>query len=940
VLKSVIVLIALALAVPITVLAASRSTPEADAARVLPGPRLTGPADDANVQAAPVFTWDRVRGAAKYEFQLSADSAFRSVVTGGSIDTLNKAVTLDRALADGDYYWRVRAINKSDDAGRWSAARSFTKRWSSRPTLLAPTDESVVNYPSQPLLLRWDPVPHAVKYIVTVAADPALASQVLGSASSPVETVGTVLATGGTLDPGQYWWAVTPVDAVGHRGARSAVNSFRWAWPSATSVQVTDLNPDPRVYDPQFSWDRVAGGARYEVEVNSSQDFAGGSKVCCSDTTIGTSLSPTKLFPNNTYYWRLRAIDPHGKAGVWNVGAPFQKSYDPVTPSIPNLALRSNTGSLAAGATTDSPIVTWDAVPGAASYDVQVVPYVLGGCNWAAPTWQLATATTAWTALATGGATPAPPNFPTTENDGLVSGKSFCARVRARTGMSTNGTRVFSEWSYLGGIAGPAFTYNAPAGPVSSSGVTMAASDYLQPILGSVTPRTPLFTWKHITGACGYFVVVAKDAEFTTILDVARTKIPAYAPRSVGGPLTYPDESTSYYWAVVPVVGTPCDDVFSVIGNNNPQSFRKESTPPAPDSPAPGADVTEPPTFRWSGAEGARDYRLQVAHDPNFGSVIDDVVTASTAYTSSSTYPADALLYWRVRANDETGIGLRWSAVQTFRRRLPAPVVGDNPVSGERIPVFSWDPVPGAVSYDLSLEEPDGDNVLFSNLPSTVAVPTKAYGLGTWQWRVRANFPAAFNGIAAGPFSARRPFTRFMNPPTGGQVTREGGAVVLRWDSSFGLAKNYRVEFSRTNSFRTRFEAKSVDNTAYAPTLGSTEFQDGGSIYWRVAAVDSGGNTGGWATGRVGLLRRMVVTASGVAQRRTRSVVEVRATNVKGRAVRRARVTLRGAGVRARKRTSRRGIARFRVRPRARGRILVRVDKRGYRPGSAAVAVF
>jgi hypothetical protein len=939
VLRNILVLlVALALAVPLTVLAAGPRAP-AESARALPAPAPTGPDDDANVQAAPVFTWTAVRRAAKYEFQLSADSGFRSIVTGGSVDTLNNAYTLAKALPDGTYHWRVRAVSAGDRAGRWSSARSFTKRWSDRPALLAPGDGSTVEYPQEPLLLKWEPVPRAVKYVVTIAADPALASQVVGTAANPVEVVGAAYAPETTLDPGQYWWAVTPVNAVGHRGVRSAIGSFTWDWPSTTSSQVHDLNADPRVYDPRFSWNRVAGAARYEVEVNSSSDFAAGSKVCCTDTTVGTSLSPAKLFPNNTYYWRMRAMDRAGKAGVWNEGAAFQKTFDPVSPTVPGLALRSNVGALLPGSSTDSPIVTWNTVPGAASYDVQVVPYEAAGCNWSDPVWASATAVTAWTPLAAGGDSPVPPKSPTVETDRLVNGATYCTRVRARTGTTTDGSRVFSEWTYLGGLAGPAFTYVAPPGPVATTKKTIAAGDYLAPATGSVASSTPLFTWKHVAGACGYFIVVAKDAEFTTIVDVARTKVPAYAPRKATVPLTYADESTSYYWAVLPVVGTPCSDVFSVVSENSPHAFRKESAPPTPLAPSAGADVTGTPTFSWAAAEGARDYRLQVAHDSSFGNLIDDVVTAGTAYTSSSTYPADALLYWRVRANDETNTGLNWSATQTFRRRLPAPSVGANPDSGERVPILSWDPVPGAVSYDFSLEEPDGDTSVFSDLPATVAVPVRVYGLGVWQWRVRANFPAGSHSTTAGPFSARRSYTRYMNPPTGARVTREDGALVLRWDPSFGLAKEYKVEFSQSNGFGRLFDTKRVDNNAYAPTLTGSGYTDGGPLYWRVAAVDEGGNDGGWATGRVGLLRRMNVSAFGLLHRGARGVLSVTVTDARAHAVRGARVTVSGAGVRARKRTSRRGAATFRVRPRARGTLRVRVDKSGFRPGAAAVSI-
>ena len=947
-LKSLLVLVALALAAPITALALDWPEPAADAARALPAPRLTGPDDDANVQAAPIFKWAKVRRAAKYEFQLSADSGFRSIVTGGSVDTYNNAFTLDDSLPDGDYYWRVRAISAKDAAGRWSAGRSLTKRWSARPTLLTPTDEKVINYPSDPFLLRWEPVPHAVKYIVTVAADPALATQVIGSANNPVETVGTALSPSGSLEPGQYWWAVTPVDAVGHRGVRSVIGSFRWQWPSGTNLQVENLSSVANEYEPKFSWDRVPGAASYEVEVNSAQDFAPGSKVCCTDKSIGTSLAPKKVFPNNIYYWRVRAVNPDGKAGVWNLGPTFNKAFNP---SIPNLHLRNNLSDSSA-LSTDSPIIDWDPVPGAASYDVEVVPYEdvtpLNGiddplCNRGNPDWEVTTATTAWTPLATGGDSPIFNKSDTNEpNNRLRDGDSYCVAVRARAATSTSAQRVTSGWTYLNGDNAPGFKYTAHA--VSAGTPVMTVFDYLSPVspVGgpvTVTPRMPLFTWKHIDGACGYFIIVAKDVDFTTIVDVARTRIPAYAPRKSGSPLVYPDESTLYYWAVIPVLGGACDSYSPQL--NAPQNFRKDSVPPSVLAPPHDADVTDQPTFSWGATEGARDYRLQVALDPSFGSVIDDAVTSSTAFTSFTTYPADSQLYWRVRANADNSpdVGLNWSPTRTFRRRLLSPVVGANPESDERVPVMTWNPVPGAISYDVSIEEPDGDANVFSNLRTTVATPTKVFGLGTWQWRVRANFPTENGRATAGPFSARHPFTRFMNPPTGARITRDNGSLVLDWDPSFGLAKEYKVEFSESSSFRTRLDSKRVDNAGYAPTMTTSGFQNGGPLYWRVAAVDEGGNVGGWASGKVGLLRKMTVQASGILRRGRKTVLQVRVTNAKNRVVKDVRVTLRGVGVRGRKRTGKKGIARFKVKPKARGNVRVRADKRGFRPGSAVVRV-
>ena len=61
------------------------------------------------MDAVPAFSWRRVGRAARYEFQLSADARFRSTLA--SFDSLNTSASVDKTLFDGDYYWRVRAID-------------------------------------------------------------------------------------------------------------------------------------------------------------------------------------------------------------------------------------------------------------------------------------------------------------------------------------------------------------------------------------------------------------------------------------------------------------------------------------------------------------------------------------------------------------------------------------------------------------------------------------------------------------------------------------------------------------------------------------------------------------------------------------------------------------------------------------------------------------
>ena len=127
-----------------------------------------------------------------------------------------------------------------------------------------------------------------------MATEPTLSSLVLhdSGSTSAVSTAATSLTSPAMLTPGSYFWSVTPVDARGNKGAPSAVASFSWAWPSATTPTVQDVVAAPEVFDPQFSWTPVAGAARYEVEVNTTPDFATGSKVCCSGSTIATTRVP------------------------------------------------------------------------------------------------------------------------------------------------------------------------------------------------------------------------------------------------------------------------------------------------------------------------------------------------------------------------------------------------------------------------------------------------------------------------------------------------------------------------------------------------------------------------------------------------------------------------------------------------------------------------
>jgi hypothetical protein len=845
-------------------------------------PSPVSPGGGSVVQHLPVFGWTPVRGADSYEFQIAADPGFKS--DANRLVTANTRATLTESMPNGTYWWHVRALSKGGAVSGWSSARSVTKRWSAAVRLAWPRPGATVDFPNTPLTLRWAPVPGAAKYLVSFGTsrddapnpnptDKDCNSLVGGRA---VETAGTSYtenvtpALGADGQAKDYYWSVTPLDAERNRGNESVCASFRWRWPSATKVTnpPTNLRPEqdtnrPRTLDPQFSWEPVPGAARYEVDINSSQDFSPGSRVCCSKPVAGTSIAPTHVFRDNTYYWRVRPINADGNAGVWSPADPtteaqFEKVFDrapePGQPSIVNLHLRDNNNpSLPAGAATSAPLVVWDPVPGAASYFVEVVPFTDGFCDWTARSshWQVQTAVTAWSPLGAKHSGPVPfPSRVSLGSDGgtqLTPGMSYCARVRARADRDEKGNEVQGDFSYLGGGNAPSFTFTNWSG--SATRGYLSPSDYGQVrdrvTSATVSTTTPFLTWQPSKGT-SWYVIVAKDPDFHTIIDYAFTQVPVYAPRRGSRPLTYPDETTQYYWAILPAqllngqqaVGDPLQAAAA--------TFQKQSN--APTLKGPTRDRGDQLVFAWSAAPDARKYHLQVSRDANFGNVLDDVTTDSVSYTSNKSYPADVKLYWRVRAETEDGVGLAWSPAASFTRQWPAPALLKNASSGDEIPTVRWSSVVGAVVYDLHVEQPNNGSKDFNGLRSAATTPTRMTGTGNFRWKVRAEFASGSGSPTPGPYSKWLRFTRTIGKPHGLRVSVGTRALFFSWASKPG-ARRYTLEVARHPDFRSKVESARTDETSYAPALGGG-YRGGGLFYWRVAAVDDGGNKGAFTKAR------------------------------------------------------------------------------------------
>jgi hypothetical protein len=728
----------------------------------------------------------------------------------------------------------------------------------------------------------------------------------------------------------------------------------------------------------------VPGAIGYEVEVSTSSEFAGGSRVCCpvsflnGVTSISTSYTPEVVLQNNNqYYWRVRAIDPSKNAGVWNVGPQFSKSFDNVLPTVRNLRMVDNPFPGEGAFETSVPIVAWDPVPGASAYEVEVAPFVAGpqppgGCQWTSNTghWRSTTAATAWTPLGTGWNGIKPYSSPMNVSFDfaiLAEGGAYCVRVTALDRPSDiTSPHVRSVESYLpapvpGQPAEPAFIWTGQAaGAACSPGCNAGAlgeNDYLLPVRGTTTPRMPYFRWNHLAGYESYFVLVSKDPDFTNLVDYAFTQVNAYAPRSQLGSRTYPDETNLYYWAVLPATGANGGGVTTAPQFSAPAPFHKQSIPPGIVGPTDGTVFSGPARFQWSPAEAARRYRLQVSKDPTFvdANLVENILTDSTAYTAEKTYEADTNLYWRVRADDESGTGLTWSATRTMRKSLPAPVPDpSNPTIGDLIPTWKWGLVQGAISYDVEVVLPNGATNLFMRLPSRAFTFTGMRGPGIWKWRARANFPQVdLFQPTVGPWSVLSEFKRTITEPT--NLSDEFGErrLVFRWDPKLG-AVNYRVQVSTRSDFAIPFDTATTDIPRWSSRLMQPPYTTGGTFYWRVAAADhSVLNAGDYSGARAFTLPAVpatpvTITSTPPATQTTLKLIRMGARGypVKGRRVAvtirvknratlapiaGARVRASGAGITPRtKTTGLNGRVRFYIKATRLGRVTFRATKSGY----------
>ncbi len=356
------------------------------------------------------------------------------------------------------------------------------------------------------------------------------------------------------------------------------------------------------------------------------------------------------------------------------------------------------------------------------------------------------------------------------------------------------------------------------------------------------TPTTLPLQWNPVGGADTYRLQVATDSTFASGIVVDDSTLTATS--DTVGPL---QNGTRYFWHVR-AKNTLGSGPYSATWN-----FTTLLTPPpAPvlQSPPDGAvNVSLIPTLTWSAALTASSYRLQVALDSLFVTVVVDDSTITGTSRQIGQLLSNTTHYWHVRGKNTGGSGPYSARFHfTTTQAPPAPFLVSPPDSALRLsatPTFVWRQVAGATSYNLQIAtEPTFASPIVndSTITDTVkTVPPLPFGTAL-RWRVRAR-----NASGSGDFSTIRMFTVMLEPP--GMPVQVAPAnnlldapvtIPIRWNRT-PLAAGYELQIALDTLMTTLFRDTTVVDTVVIVNVLPSR-----AHYWRLRAFNIENTYGPW----------------------------------------------------------------------------------------------
>jgi large repetitive protein len=761
---------------------------------LLAPPGVVSPLNGALDQpVAPTLRWSPVPGASQYLVQMAKNTTFKPAITQNitSADSVQPGTLAN----DSVYYWRVSARNANGDTSIYPGTPwSFRTKFAT-PVLLLPVNgagNQVVN-PS----LSWYAVSNASSYRLQVSDDPGFPGTVFDDA-----TITTTSRQVGPLNGSKtYYWRLSATNVGGTSTSNwSEVWSFTTridtpATPSLTSPANNAVDVD---FSPTLQWSQTSGAAFYTVQMAFNPQFT---NLAYERTPlIATSHQVGPLIPDTVYYWRVRGINQTATAtGPFSTVWSFRTRLD--TPSVPALISPASR----AMAQSISPNLKWNTARAAAWYRVQL------STDSYFPTIIFDTTIVRDTSLQIGPA--------------LQNGNR----------LSNNATYY---WRVISGNRLATSSYSMPFNFTT----VIATPELTMPVNGAANQTTNglEFRWSPVVGARLYEFRLATDSALKYL--VAIDTLLAATSKTVSGLSV----STRYYWQV-----TARSDS-NGITRSAPWTFSTLVTVPAvPQLTSPLNSAINTPTslvFQWGSAIGANTYRLQIATDTAFATVVYDYPTLTATSYQVQSLAYNTTYYWRVSAangNGSSAFSPAWKFTVTVpvpaQPYLAAPVDGAMDIS---LPVtLAWGQTSGAASFRVRISTAaDFSSIAYDTTTSLNSVTVGGIAAGVKHyWQVTAQNGGGSTSSSVWNFTTRVsiPTIPVLISPLEGALNTSP-ALVLSWSGGSG-ASAFHLQIARDSLFQLLVLN---DSTVTSPSRTISPPLDGLTRYfWRVRAFNIGGST-------------------------------------------------------------------------------------------------
>lgn len=592
--------------------------------------------------APVVLTWSDVPGAVTYQVDISSTPGFSDIVW--SSEVVQAIAVPDTLLPDGQYWWRVKAVDQAGTVGLSSDVARFSKTW---PNTIAGTSLSAA--PGGPAVshvflnpyMTWAAVPGAATYDVELASADQFAAPAFTAVN--LHQPFTSPATVGALPNASYRWRVRARDPQKNPGPWTVASSFTKGWVAPTQVFPADGAATHSLY---VTWQPVEGAQAYEVQMSNISNNFTGDNLKVAGTTSATGFAPTlneqtaKSLATGNVFWRVRPVID-GAFGAWSPQR--QIVWGGAAAPTPEAVLYS-TGDTDSGL---SPQLTWTPVAGANVYRVEIAT----DPAFSNIVESQITTATGWSSRA-----PLPDN---------QLGSGYHWRVFWGNGVAENSI----VWD-------PAVSDPPTATFRKQTRVVLGAAAG-----GQLVSEPPLLTWGHVPGIARYEVELSSDGRF----DPGTTRTAqVFGLGVVPGSMTDGDKRLpdgTWSWRVRAVDGGGRGQTWSPVG-----SFTLTSARPDQKLPGAGSKVVYSPLVTWASVPGACAYEVQVSADPSFKDQTEPHVTAQTAMVPpKGVVSTPGRHYWRVRADYCGDIKGQWSPTRDFRSVFP--------------PSFNLNSIPGKVDF-------------------------------------------------------------------------------------------------------------------------------------------------------------------------------------------------------------------------------------------------